>query len=191
VIKLLIISIFISFQSVAQFTFGVKISGLALHPQKELNEKNYRWKLDEKGHLVAFLGVTFTAAYQFNNYLGIKFVQTFMPFDCAGKFSSVTHLGMNLTDRIVGLKNDVHRGSVSIGPLLYLRKGWTEIVGYKSDLDFITPSKNKKWEHKFVWYGGQIQYDYYFNTDRALSFNFFPGYPYIYSFGVGETFRIE
>jgi hypothetical protein len=174
----------------SQMTFGVKISGLAFHPKKELNEACYRWKIDKKGKLVGFVGVTFTSAYQFNNYVGVKFTQTFMPFDCAGKFASVTHLGINLTDRIVGWKNDLHRGSVSIGPLFYLRKGWLQLDGYEPDTDFIKTTKSEKWQRKFVWYGGQMQYDYYFKTNQAVSVNFFPGYPYIYSLGVGETFRV-
>ncbi len=175
----------------SQLTVGVKISGLAFHPQQKLNEKCYRWKLDTKGHFVGFVGISFTSAYQFNDYLGVKITQTFLPFDCAGKFASVTHLGLNLTDRIVGWKNDDHRISASFGPLLYLRRGWTQIEGYEPDEEFIHTMKNEKWQRKFVWYGAQAQYDYYYKTNQALSFNFFPGYPYIYTFGIGETLRFE
>jgi hypothetical protein len=114
-----------------------------------------------------------------------------MPFDCAGKFSSVTHLGLNITDRIFGSKNETHNASMSFGPLLYLRKGWLQLEGYESDESFIKTTKNKKWQHKFVWYCGQIQYDYYFKSNQALSFNFFPGYPYIYSFAVGKTLKFD
>jgi hypothetical protein len=42
-----------------------------------------------------------------------------------------------------------------------------------------------KWERKFVWYGGQIQYDFYFKDKEAISTNFLPGYPYIYTFMTG------
>ena len=181
----------LSFQINAQITFGVKISGLAFHPKKGANKSCYRWKVDEQGRFVGFVGVTLTSAYYFNDYLGLKLSQTFMPFDCAGQFSSVTHLGLNLTDRIVGWKNNQHRGSASIGPLLYLRKGWLQLIDCPQEPDFINSTQNKKWQYKFVWYGGQMQYDYYYRTNRAVSINIFPGHPYVYSFGVGETFRIE
>jgi len=177
--------------SESQVTFGVKISGLAFHPQRKVHETIYRWTLDEKGRVAAYVGVTFTTAYQFNDYVGIKMSQTFMPLDCAGKFSSLTHVGVNLTDRIVRWENIKHRGSVSIGPLLYLRRGWLDIESYTADTDFIkTNKRNPKWQHKFIWYGGQMQYDYYYKSNQAISVNFFPGYPYIYSFAVGETFKI-
>ncbi|MGV6861670.1 MAG: hypothetical protein ACWA41_07845 [Putridiphycobacter sp.] len=173
----------------SQFSFGVKISGLAYHPQKEINESHYRWKLDKGGHLVSFIGISFMGSYQFNPYVGVKVVQTVMPFDCAGKWAFITHVGVNFYDRIVGWKNDIHRGSGSFGPLFYYRKGWGEIEGYSPDLTFVKPSKNKKWETKFVWYGAQLQYDYFFRPNQAHSINIFPGYPYIYSFAIGETFR--
>ena len=106
---------------------------MAFHPQKELKESCYRWKIDKKGKFVGFVGVTLTSAYLFNDFVGIKLAQTFMPFDCAGQFASVTHIGVNLTDRIVGWKNEVHRGSISVGPLMYFRKGWQQLDSYEPD----------------------------------------------------------
>jgi ABC-type long-subunit fatty acid transport system fused permease/ATPase subunit len=180
-----------SFNISAQFTFGIKISGLAYHPQKEINENHYRWNLDKNGHLVSFIGISFIANYSFNQYLGVKTTHTIMPFDCAGKWAFVSHIGINLHDRIIGWKNNVHRFSGSFGPLWYYRKGWIAIDGYKQEPNFIKSSKNNKWEHKFVWYGAQVQYDFYFRTNQAVSVNIFPGYPYIYSFAIGETFVIK
>jgi hypothetical protein len=191
-VLLFLISVtYVRAQEISYFTLGVKISGLALHPQKKLNESVYRWKLDKKGHFVGFVGVSLTSSYHFNPYLGVKLTQTTMPFDCAGKFASVTLLGLNVTDRVFGFTNEKHNASMSIGPLLYLRKGWLQLKGYEPDESFIKSSENKKWQHKFVWYGGQAQYDYYFKPNQAVSVNFFPGYPYIYSFAVGQTVKFD
>lgn len=186
---ILILLISSSLNSYSQFTFVIKISGLAYHPQKEINESHYRWKIDKNGHLVSFIGITLIADYSFNQYIGIKTAHTIMPFDCAGKWAFVSHIGINFHDRVIGWKNNEHRFSGSFGPLWYYRKGWNNINGYIQETDFIKSSKNKQWESKFVWYGAQAQYDYYFNTQQALSVNIFPGYPYIYSFAVGETFN--
>jgi hypothetical protein len=175
----------------SQITFGIKISGLAYHPQKKLNESCYKWKLDKKGKFVSYIGVSLMAGYNFNEYVGMKVVQVFMPFDCAGKFSSLSHVGINLTDRIVGWKNEKHRGSASIGPMFYLRKGWLKMKDYEPEKGFMKASESKKWERKFSWYGGQVQYDYYFKENQAHSLNLFPGHPFLYTFGVGETFRID
>ena len=187
---LAILFISTSFLVKAQFNFGIKISGLAYHPQKEINENHYRWKLDKKGHFVSFIGISFVFDYAFNPYFGIKTTHTIMPFDCAGKWAFVSHVGVNFHDRIIGWKNNIHRFSGSFGPLWYYRKGWNTIKNYQHEPQFIKQSKNKKWEHKFVWYGAQAQYDYYFKPNQAFSVNLFPGYPYIYSFAVGESFRL-
>ncbi len=55
--KIILIFLLYSLQGNAQLTFGVKISGLAFHPQKELNEACYRWKIDKKGKFVGFVDV--------------------------------------------------------------------------------------------------------------------------------------
>jgi len=181
----------VSFYSIAQFSVGIKLSGLAFHPQKELNETIYKWKLDKKGKFVSFIAVSFMIDYRFNNYLGVKTTHTIMPYDCAGKLAFVSHIGINFQDRIVGWENEVHRFSSSFGPLLYYRKGWLTIKGYEREETFIKATKNEKWEYKFVWYGAQFQYDYFFKSKQAISINLFPGYPYIYSFAVGNKFVIE
>jgi len=178
-----------SFYLSAQFTFGIKISGLAYHPQKEINESHYRWKIDKHGHFVGFVGVTFMLDYSINQYFGVKTTHTIMPFDCAGKWAFVSHIGVNFQDRIIGWKNNTHRFSGSFGPLWYYRKGWNGITGYTTEPSFMKQTKNSKWEHKFVWYGAQAQYDYFYQPKQSLSVNIFPGYPYIYSFAIGQSYR--
>ncbi len=176
--------LFLCVTGYTQFTIGVKFGGLAFHQQK-VKPNYYSWNLDKNGRFVGYLGFSITAGYQFNPYLGVKVIQTILPYDCAGKFSGITHFGIDFYDRIVGWKNNQHRGSVSFGPLLYYRKNWNKVVDYYVDDGFMKQSENGKWERKFVWYGGQIQYDYYLNEVRSISTNFLPGYPYIYTFMVG------
>tara|TARA_B110000046_G_C13002416_1_gene402796 strand:- start:456 stop:1031 length:576 start_codon:yes stop_codon:yes gene_type:complete len=173
-----------------QFTVGIKIGGLAFH-QQEVNPNYYSWSIDKKGRWVGYLGVSLTAGYQFNRYLGVKVIQTIMPYDCAGKFAGITHLGIDLHDRIVGFKNEKHRFSATFGPMFYYRKNWNEVPTYYIDEGFMKTAKNKAWERKFIWYGGQIQYDYYYNEKQAVSTNFLPGFPYIYTFMTGVQTEVE
>jgi hypothetical protein len=174
----------------SQFTFGVKIGGLAFH-QRKVSPNYYKLSIDKKGHWVGYLGVSLTAGYQFNPYLGIKVIQTLMPYDCAGKFSGITHLGIDMHDRIVGFENEKHRLSASFGPLFYYRKNWNKVPSYYEDDGFMKKGKNTAWERKFIWYGGQIQYDFYFNEKQAVSTNFFPGFPYVYTFMTGIQTLVE
>lgn len=168
----------------AQFTVGIKLGGLAFHQQK-VNPNYYKWSLDKKGRWVGYAGFSITAGYRFNPYLGVKVIQTILPYDCAGRFSGITHLGIDLHDDIVKMQNDRHQLSASFGPLFYYRKNWNSVPNYYVDEGFIKASDNGVWERKFVWYAGQIQYDFYFNDTDAISTNFLPGYPYIYTFMTG------
>ena len=186
----LITLLFFSRLGDAQFTIGVKIGGLAFHQQK-VNPNYYSWSIDKKGHWVGYLGVSLTAGYQFNSYLGIKVIQTLMPYDCAGKFSGITHVGIEFYDRIAGLKNEKHCLSATFGPLFYYRKNWKDVPNYYVDEGFMKSSKSKSWERKFVWYGGQVQYDYYFRENQAISTNFLPGFPYIYTFMSGIQTTVD
>ncbi len=181
---LLIILLSFSTSGECQFSIGLKVGGLAFH-QKKVNPNYYRWSIDKKGHWVGYFGFSIVMAYQFNPFLGVKLIQTVLPSDCAGKFSGITHLGLDFHDRIVGAKNETHKFSGSVGPLFYYRKNWKEISNYYVDKNFVKSNKNNVWERKFVWYGGQIQYDFFFRSNQSFSTNFLPGYPYIYTFMSG------
>lgn len=188
--RLLIAFLFFSTIHFGQFTVGIKIGGLAFHQQK-VDPNYYSWSIDKKGHWVGYLGVSLTAGYQFNPYLGVKVIQTLMPYDCAGKFSGITHVGIDFHDRIVGAANETHRFSGTFGPLFYYRKNWREIPEYYEDEGFMKTGANKVWERKFVWYGAQIQYNYFLNSRTAISTNFLPGFPYIYTFNTGIETRLN
>lgn len=185
----LIILLCLSSFAYGQFTVGVKIGGLAFHQQK-VSPNYYSWSIDKKGHWVGYLGFSVTAGYQFNEFVGVKLIQTVLPYDCAGKFSGITHVGIELQDRIIGLDMDRHNFSTSIGPLFYYRKNWRDVPNYYEDEGFMKTGKNKAWERKFIWYGGQIQYDWFWNDRSAVSTNFLPGYPYIYTFMTGVQTRL-
>ncbi len=174
----------------AQFTVGIKIGGLAFHQQK-VSPNYYKLKLDKNGHFVAYLGLSLTAGYQFNPYLGVKIIQTLMPYDCAGRFSGITHIGIDFKDRIVGFKNPTHQLSATFGPIFYYRKNWQTVDNYYITEGFVKQNLTGNWERKWIWFGGQIQYDYYVHPNRAISTNFLPGYPYIYTFMTGVQTTLD
>jgi len=160
-----------------QFTFGIKLGGIGFHPKKDGNEKLYKYKVNKSGSLALFKGISLCFAYNINDYIGIKAVQTILFGDCTNNFAGISYIGINFNDRIVNWKNNKHRGSLSFAPLFYCRKNWNKIEGYTTNSNFIKISKNKMWETKFVLYGGQIQYDFYFSEDNAASINLLPGHP--------------
>jgi hypothetical protein len=181
---LLLLAFFVHFGILSQVSFGIKFGGLAVHHQK-VDPNYYRLSIDKKGRFVGYLGVSFVATYHINQYLGIKFIQTIMPFDCAGKRSGITHLGIDFQDRIIGIQNTTHQLSASFGPLIYYRKNWHQVANYTPNHQFVKQNKKGNWERKFIWYAGQIQYDFSIDERHAISTNFFPGYPHIYTFNTG------
>ncbi len=177
----------------AQLSIGISISGIAFHPVKEKyeNEELYKWKLNKKGSLVAFSSLTVFASYRFNDYIGAKFAQSFIFYDCAGHFAGISHFGIDLYDDIIGIKSDTDELSMSFGPFWYYRKNWSSEPGYKMDTDYMKISKNGNWESKFVWHGGQIEYSHLVRKNQYLTVNFLPAIPYLYTFGIGAKSRLK
>ena len=167
----------------SQFSIGITLNGIGYHPNS--NTDNFKWKISKNGKLVGFASISIIASYRFNNYVGIKIAQNIAFYNCAGKFSGITHIGIDLHDDIIGINNTKNQLSASIGPFWYYRKNWNQITSYKYDPNFIKRSKNKTWEHLFVWYGGQIEYSYSYSKQNAITMTLLPGYPYIYAMGLG------
>jgi len=175
----------------AQVSIGISLSGIGYHPKKEKYENTelYKWKLDKKGGFVAFSSLTFFLSYRFNNYIGAKIMQSIVIHDCAGHFAGITHLGIDLHDDILAMKNPQHQFSMSFGPFWYYRKNWNTEPNYMHDANYLKVSKNGIWETKFVWHGGQIEYSYLpANSHTAYTINFLPAIPYLYTLGVGAKF---
>ncbi len=171
----------------SQFSIGVSISGISYH-QGKINTKPFKWKLSKNGKLTAFASISILVSYQFNDYIGIKAIQSFAFRDCAGRFSGITHIGIDLHDDIIGWKNPKSRFSMTFGPFWYYRKNWIKEKNYKHKNGFLKISDNKIWEYKFVWYGGQVEYSFFYNEHNSLIVNFLPGIPYVYILGIGTKY---
>lgn len=169
----------------AQFSIGISIAGIGYHPQKDNNTQFYKWKLHQKGQWIAFASISVIGTWHADRFIGVKAVQTFVFHDCAGKYAGVSHIGLNLQDDIIGWQNIRHNMSASFGPLWYYRRNWIQEPDYVHDSNFMTLSQNERWERKFVWHGGQIEYSYAPNGKEGIALNILPGYPYLYTFSVG------
>jgi len=171
-------------ESKAQLTIGVNIGGIGYHTKKVKDTENYKWKLNKKGNWAGFASVSVMVSYRINDYVGIKAINTFIFQDCAGRYSGISHVGIDLHDDIIGWKGDKNQFSASVGPFWYYRKNWTQESWYQNDPTFLKLHKNKKWESIFVWHGGQVQYQYFLNEYESIGVNFLPAYPYLYTLGV-------
>ena len=187
-IYILFLAFFVSQMVYSQFSVGISLSGIGYH-QGNTKTEYFKWKLSKNGKLAGFASISFYLSYQFNDYIGIKAFQSLIFKDCIGHFSGITHIGIDFHDDIIGWKNPKSQFSATFGPFWYYRKNWLKEERYIHVKGFLKLSENKKWEHKFVWYGGQIDYSYFYNSHNALTLNFLPAYPYLYTFGIGTKFK--
>lgn len=167
----------------AQWAFGVKFMGISYHPGKNANLQYYDIPLSKHKRVVLNIGLAFTAEYMFYGNFSVKAEQALFR-DCAGKLAGMSMLNIRYTADLGKAGN----ASGGIGPFFYYRKTWTNFEGY-NDEGYFRLSHNRKWQTKFVWYGGELEYNYPINERFDISANIFPGIPVVYVFSPGIRYR--
>jgi hypothetical protein len=167
------------------FTFGVKFTGLAIHPKKKpSNGEIYKWKLDKLGRFVLNRGITFTANVQLWKFLGVGVGQTIMPFDCGGKWAGASQIGI----AFLGNFGEKHSLNGIVGPTVFYRENWALLPNYTGD-DFYKITKNNKIQYKTIWYAGNLEYTYWNTKNIGVSLNLLPGFPELLEISSGISTR--
>lgn len=173
--------------ALGQDNLGIKYFGLSIHPQGEKeNAFLMPRKFDREGYLV--LNVGGVASYEkfiIQNRLSIKVAQALYS-DCAARTGGFSHVG--LRGRI--FTSGRHSLFGGIGPTLVYRKNWQELEGYNNPNRFKGEPGNR-WQHLFLWYGGEFEYKYQLNEKFDLASSFVPGYPDLMSLSVGLSYRFK
>lgn len=171
----------------SQNNIGVQFFGLAIHPKGDpLNAHLMPYKLDPKAYFVVNFGVI--ASYNhfiYKDLVSIKLAQNFFA-DCALQFAGVTHLGI----RVRVLKLGRHLVQLGIGPTYMFRKSWYELDGYVQTHP-IYGDKTDKWQQRFIWYGGEIEYKYSINDVFDISAGFIPYYNIVMSTYLGINYKFK
>lgn len=168
---------------------GIKYTGITIHPKHENNAPLYKAKMDKKGHFVFNGGLTFTLDIKIHEWLGFKFTQSFVKYDCAGKTALMTHLGANFGGHGTTFGASNHGLSGSVDPMLFIRESWKNLPGYVHDEHLFGPLTDKKWTTKFLFVGGQFEYNYFYNAHEGISVNVLPGIPDLIAISPGISFR--
>lgn len=155
--------------------------GFTTHLKNYPYSKNYRGKLDRRGMAVVTNGIVVTLDIYLNENWHLKLAQSYIPHDCGGKFLGMAHVGLGYTVTDF----HPHRGSISFGPMFFYRRSWHDLEFYSDPTRFFKTSKNGRWQTKFVWHGGQVEYDYFVRPNQALSVNVVPAVPELFSFTPG------
>lgn len=184
----------LSFSGMAQeYHWEIKYLGLGWHPSEASRIPEYMpLKLDKEGYFVLNLGATtgierYFGGDSFLNRFGIEFVGG-MYFDCVMNFSSLMHIGFR--GKIID--SEKHGLNAGLGPTIVFRKNWSDNVpDYIDQRDYYNVSRNEKYQYKFIWYAGEIEYNYKFDPHNYLSVSLIPGFPNYVLLMVGYERKIK
>lgn len=172
--------------SAGSFSVGLKYFGLSIHPKGAVNAPLMPLKLDEKGYFVFNLGASANAEYFiWRDIISVKAVQAFYS-DCIGQFAGFSHIG--LRGRI--LKIGAFSLNGGIGPTFIYRKNWYKVPGYDDAFSFFYGEKDDEWQHRFLWYGGEFEFNYLIMPNTELSFSVIPGGLDLINFSFGFRYNI-
>ena len=174
------------FTNANELYVGIKFFGLSIHPAGDLNAQLMPLKFDKKGVFVLNTGVSMNVEYFFyKNIVSVKFVQGLYA-DCAQKLGGFTHLG--LRGRI--FEYGKHSFYGGIGPTLIYRKNWYSFENYDGSYSFFRGNPEDTWQYRFLWYGGEFEYNYALNEKVSLSSSFVPGFPDLVNLSIGIRLRL-
>jgi len=166
---------------------GIKFFGLSIHPTGDLNSHLMPLKFDEKGVFVLNTGISMSIEYfVYKNIVSVKFVQGLYA-DCAQKLGGFTHLGLRGRIFEIG-RHSLYGG---IGPTFIYRKNWHSFENYDSSVSFFRGNPNDTWQYRFLWYGGELVYNYALNEKISLSTSFVPGFPDLVNLSIGIRVKLQ
>lgn len=183
-----VVAFFLSFSetnSLAQSSAGLRFVFGTWHPKGQKMAFLMPHKLDQNAYFVLNWG--FIANYQryvYKNRWSFKVAQGAYS-DCARLFAGHTHLGLRLNM----LNSRRHFLEIGFGPTLVYRQTWSRFPGYEQETGLL--KNTDRWQWNFVWYGGEIEYDYRISPHIDLNINAIPGPPDFVTFAAGVRYWIR
>ena len=173
-------------QKSKRHSIGLKFMGLSFHPLSgEPNAELMPNRLDEQAYFVWDLGALLTYEYFIvPDVLSVKFIQGLYA-DCAAQFAGVTSIGLRARIFQIG-RHSLFGG---IGPTWIYRHNWFRLPNYV-DTKYYKGTPTDKWQYKFLWYGGELEYKFAISSKLDFATIFVPGYPDLMAFAVGLNYKL-
>ena len=71
----------------------------------------------------------------------------------------------------------------------WVQRGFIDIIGFfipnYVDTKYYKGTPTDKWQYKFLWYGGELEYKFAISSKLDFATIFVPGYPDLMAFAVG------
>jgi hypothetical protein len=188
--KKLILFVFILIAPIIGFSqdnFSAKFFGFSFHPDGDVNADNMPTKIDRNGVLVVNVGMYFGYEnFVYKDKLSIKMAAAFYS-DCGGLFSGLIHVGFRGV--IMEYKNFSINGG--LGPTFIYRRSWYSKFDDYVNSGFYSGNETDFWQYKFLWYGGELEFNYKLSNSLDFSTTFIPGYPKLLELSIGVRYRFQ
>ena len=167
-------------------SIGLKFMGLSFHPLSgKPNAELMPNRLDKQAYFVLDLGALLSYEYFIvPDVLSVKFIQGLYA-DCAAQLAGVTSVGLRARIFQIGR----HSLLGGIGPTWIYRHNWYHIPNYV-DTKYYKGTPADKWQYKFLWYGGELEYKFAISSKLDFATIFVPGYPDLMAFAVGINYKL-
>jgi hypothetical protein len=160
----------------------IKYFGLSVHLKETPYPEIFPNKLDDKGYSTLNYGAIIGYdRFLIRNVHALRLQQAIYA-DCSASLAGFTHVGW----RALLFQKGRHSLNAGLGPTLVYRRDWNRLQGYQDDGYF---NRRGKWQYKFYWYAGELEYNYQLEGKTDFSFNIIPGIPELISFGLGVRQR--
>lgn len=174
-------------KSYSQDNFTAKFFGFSFHPDGDVNAENMPTKIDKNGVAVVNLGMYFGYENFFHKDKLSAKVVTALYSDCGGLFSGLAHIGF----RGVIIETENFSINGGIGPTFIFRRSWYSKFDNYINSGFYRGNETDFWQYKFLWYGGELEFNYKLSETLDLSTTFIPGYPKLIELSVGVRYRFK
>lgn len=172
---------------ISQDNISAKFFGFSFHPDGDVNARNMPTKVDRNGIMVINIGVYFGyESFFYKDKLSFKTALAFYS-DCGGLFSGLVHVGF----RGVIVQNKRFSINGGLGPTFIYRRSWYSKFDDYVNSGFYNGNETDFWQYKFLWYGGELEFNYKLNKSLDLSTTFIPGYPKLLALSVGVRYRFN
>jgi len=167
----------------ARFAANALFTGLSFHPDGGENE-GYPRQLDDKAFWVLILGGQIDADMYLHRYFLLR-ASTSVYRDCADVWSGFYHFGPRLNLPLG--PRFVFR--IGIGPTLLWRENWLGVVpGYTKD-SFYGKATRGDYQTKFIWYGGDLDFEWKLTPKVSLLYGNIPGWPEVITSNLGMRYH--
>ena len=165
-----------------RFGANLLFTGLTYHPGGGEHD-DYPRKLDAAAYWVLQLGAETDLDWYLHKYVILR-GSTALIKDCADVWSGFFHVGPHLNLPIGS--RFVFR--VGIGPTLVWRQNWYGVVnGYHGD-SFYGKDTTSTFQTKFLWYGGNLDFEWKVRNNMSLIYSNIPGWPHVITSSLGARY---